>query len=1720
MRQYLLLVCLAVAFGLWPATTQAATKYWIGSSGGTFGTNSNWSTTSGSSCGSNANTTAPGTSDTAVFGSDCTTDPTVSAAISVGGLTVGSGHTVDIASNNLTVSGTFSNDGTLKLNGSETISVTMDTDSGTVEYTSNAPSGFAAGNNYYNLTFTKATGIWEQGAALDVNGALTITSGAYDTNSNAITLAGNFSNSGTFDAGTGTVTLDGTDQTIAGSTNTTFYNLTKQETSNDSTDAVLTIAASSTQTVSNTFNLDGLDSNDKLKIRSSTTGTKHTWTVSSAQTANYLDVKDSQTSTSDITCSNCTNSGNNDNAEASPHWVFSSSVSLSGTVYSDEGSTPLTSKTVRYAVNGTDIDTTTSNASTGAYSFSGVTASAGDVITVYLEDESQDAVTVTVSAGAALSGINLFQDRLLVRQDNSGSLTNSNLSTAAVSSESDISNIYSVSSGALTVASGKELFIVSSHTFAPGGTITVDDIDINGTLTLGSNAATVSGTWDATGGAFTSSGTVTFTSTSTETITSNSNSFSAITFNGSGGTWTLGDALDADGNLTITAGTLDASASNYGIAVGGNWSNSGSFTARSGTVTFDKSSSTQTLTSGGTGSTKQFYKLTHSGAGTLQLATDALQVNNTLINSAGTFDANALAVTATGLATVSGGTYTASTATQTFDGGLTVSGGTFTGSSGTVDVNGTLTVSSGTLTAPTGTFTISGNFAHTGGTFTHNSGTVTLDGTDQTISGSTTFYKFTKSVTSADTLTFTASTTQTISNTLTLNGASGQVLSLRSSSSGTQWSVDPQGTRTVSYLDVKDSNNTNTTAVSCSTGCTNSGNNTNWTFGSSGSGSNTAPTATGPGNIKQATDGSGYVTFETTLADVNSDVTRLKVEYSRDGSDWKDPSLLSADSSSGVSLDDTATYQITSIDTDGGSVKVTIVWKSKSQLSDVYDDTVYLRVTPNDNTTDGSAAVSATFAVDNQAPTVTTLKLLGRTSSSLTLGWTPGATDVNFKQYVLCYSTNASDAQNCKGTAKTWDETKDTKLATQTTNQTTITSLTDQKVYYVLVKAVDTLGNSSVYSQSVFNSFVVTGKPLPPTLSFTTVADTFLTSSWKDGMSPTFTQAGVCYGRDRNRVNQASCRLSGNPNVSVLTITIPSPQNFQLSDLLPSTLYYIKMVIYDSKYGTFLSSLYNQTTCPVGKSRTGSGSCMFITAPPPLPVLTFSNITDSQIEGNWDQGVSSTFVSALICYGRSYNGIRGINCVPVGSPNDPTGVATKPLTTVLPKAFSLAGLRDGTYYYMRVFVTDSVYGTLQSPLYNIRTCEVGKSRPTDGAACRVVTVPTPSPSPSSLPSPSPTPSPEPTDEPPPIVIIENIIDKIIDIPPNIIAFIKEPITSLRTAIPKARAALKPFATNPRTQVVNKVLVTTAAVSVVSSAAAFTSVPGTLGQLPQAISRLWQGLLGLLGLKSKKRPWGRVVDATTGQGVAGAYVQVFDHQSHRLLSTVTSNDKGEFSSLVPPGRYEFRVTKTGWTVTPSAPLLKLVAGEHIYDGQPVTVTEEKLLALVIALRLLDSVPFGKYLMWRVAGQWIEVFLARLSWPLLALGVGLNSLILFAEPNRLASSIEVFYVLLISVKLYLRFRQHPTLGVVTDGVTRQALELAVVRLYQAATGTLVETRVTSSRGQFIFLPSPGVYTVSVTCDGYEAYRESHVIISSKREPVALAFELTPLPPQPLSVATVTP
>src|SRR3990170_2384455 len=164
-------------------------------------------------------------------------------------------------------------------------------------------------------------------------------------------------------------------------------------------------------------------------------------------------------------------------------------------------------------------------------------------------------------------------------------------------------------------------------------------------------------------------------------------------------------------------------------------------------------------------------------------------------------------------------------------------------SSATVNLNtatlnspGTVTVaSSGTLQASTGTITVSnnGNWANSG-TFTQGNSTVEFAGTSHSITGSATFYNL-KCTVAGGQLTFEANKTQAVTSTLTLTGASGNLLSLRTSTDGTKWRIDPQGTWSVNFVDVKDSNNLSSTTISV-VSWTDSGNNTNWSTSGGGGG--------------------------------------------------------------------------------------------------------------------------------------------------------------------------------------------------------------------------------------------------------------------------------------------------------------------------------------------------------------------------------------------------------------------------------------------------------------------------------------------------------------------------------------------------------------------------------------------------------------------------------------------------------------------------------------------------------------------------------------------------------------------------------------------------------------------------------------------------------------------------------------------------------------------
>ncbi|MCA9353415.1 hypothetical protein KC842_00900, partial [Candidatus Nomurabacteria bacterium] len=267
-----------------------------------------------------------------------------------------------------------------------------------------------------------------------------------------------------------------------------------------------------------------------------------------------------------------------------PSVTISAGSGVSGTVYKSDESTAATTgnggdcdgttANVSLRVNGGTAQTTTCSSSDGTYTFSSVTVSAGDTISIYTTGTNK-ANLVYVSNGSGDVGMDLYYDTVVVGHKNAGPVTILDL-VDYDSTTDDTNMLYDAvdsSPDTLTVEDGVELHILDGSTFTPGGTVTTSPsssssskdgdihIDGTGTLSMGTNALSVGGDFTNEGTfSYSSSQTTTFTATATgHVITDGGENFDNVTFNGSGGGWALADSSTFDSTLTLTAGTFTPS---------------------------------------------------------------------------------------------------------------------------------------------------------------------------------------------------------------------------------------------------------------------------------------------------------------------------------------------------------------------------------------------------------------------------------------------------------------------------------------------------------------------------------------------------------------------------------------------------------------------------------------------------------------------------------------------------------------------------------------------------------------------------------------------------------------------------------------------------------------------------------------------------------------------------------------------------------------------------------------------------------------------------------------------------------------------------------------------------------------------------------------------------------------------------------------------------------
>ncbi|MCK9418784.1 MAG: hypothetical protein M0R70_05310 [Nitrospirae bacterium] len=480
---------------------------------------------------------------------------------------------------------------------------------------------------------------------------------------------------------------------------------------------------------------------------------------------------------------------------------------ISGTVYADEGVTNVgAGKVVRLLTNGVSQGTSATDAS-GNYTIIN-SAVAGDALLVYIDgDATYDGTTVTVTSGASLAGIDIYADHIITRQDNGGSLTNANMD-AARGAYVDAEILYSVAAGALTVmGANTRLYVPAGQIFAPGGNVSTVHVKIKGTCDAQSHTITASGNWDSNSGTFTA-GTSSVVLDGTGSLDSTGDAFYNLTVGAATRTTTITSNLIVNNVLTIAAstGTITDGAVGYNITLAGDGTpfvNNGAAVSANRFIYGSTSSSTVAVAGGTYNVTdKLWISGGNSGAGTSYQLNGNLVVNGKLDVSPSVFGVLSLDTS------VSNYNITAN--------GLTVSSdffvvGSLSANGSAIDINGDVLLIdavTGSVDMGSSYWTVSGNWtnAKTAG-FLSQTSTLELNGTAQTMSGNTMFNNFKKTVTSADTLTFAAGSTQTIKGTVTLAGASGQLLSLRSSAPGANWNfiVNAGATKAIDYVAVMDS---------------------------------------------------------------------------------------------------------------------------------------------------------------------------------------------------------------------------------------------------------------------------------------------------------------------------------------------------------------------------------------------------------------------------------------------------------------------------------------------------------------------------------------------------------------------------------------------------------------------------------------------------------------------------------------------------------------------------------------------------------------------------------------------------------------------------------------------------------------------------------------------------------------------------------------------------
>ncbi|OGY37210.1 MAG: hypothetical protein A3E36_01260 [Candidatus Andersenbacteria bacterium RIFCSPHIGHO2_12_FULL_45_11b] len=290
-----------------------------------------------------------------------------------------------------------------------------------------------------------------------------------------------------------------------------------------------------------------------------------------------------------------------------------------------------------------------------------------------------------------------------------------------------------------------------------------------------------------------------------------------------------------------------------------------------------------------------------------------------------------------------------------------------------------------------------------------------------------------------------------------------------------------------------------------------------------------------------------------------------------------------------------------------------------------------------------------------------------------------------------------------------------------------------------------------------------------------------------------------------------------------------------------------------------------------------------------------------------------------------------------------------------------------------------------------------------------------------------------------------------------------------------------------------------------------NAPLIVSNIISSLAQFTQFIGSFLSVRKRKDRWGIIVDSDFGRPIAQAAVQIFDAAFNRLKETQITGADGQFAFLLPFGRYYIIVSRPGF-VFPARkkPPTTLRRGERLYLGEAFEIKDqdaEKIPHLIIPMDREEGAPANSSLFRLYWDKFIEL-IDKIGLVFLFAGVAINTYLFIVAPGILNTIFEILYLILLLFKLYILLFHQKGIGMVVDKATHKIVRLAVVRLYDAATNRIVQTRVTNQNGRFFILAPRGEYTASIAKPGYKTLIIDKLQIKSNTSKVvALNIELEP-------------